>query len=162
MRLIGLSPQGRRPRMGSRSGWKTGGPHYIFAIGLLGSRAPENKVPVGNYHCAGRASKLTMQYHNSSLYILKQKKKITKYRNTVDKNKPYMKAMHQKFTVALILRTIKQRYVHSDCYNTCATIQITAGLYSTAKNYIYQLQQLNTLRLLSAILDRNGASNQLG
>jgi hypothetical protein len=44
-----LSPQGRCPKMGTRSRWKPGGLHYIIAISLWDCRVPEDKTPVGMY-----------------------------------------------------------------------------------------------------------------
>jgi hypothetical protein len=62
-----LSPQGRCPKMGTRSRWKTGGPHYIFAISLLGSRTPEDKTPMGMYEHAA----YTNRYRNNKISTVK-------------------------------------------------------------------------------------------
>jgi hypothetical protein len=64
-----LGPQGRRPKMGTRSRWKTGVPHYIFAFNLLGSRVPEDKAPVGMYEHAAYTNRHPSNNINTVKYI---------------------------------------------------------------------------------------------
>jgi hypothetical protein len=78
-----LSPQGRCPKMGTRSRWKTGGPHYIFAISLSGRRAPEDKAPRGNVWACSYTNRYPNNKINTEKYI-KLNRKI--YNNETKKN----------------------------------------------------------------------------
>ena len=64
-----LSPHGRKPQdRGSRSGWKTEGPHYIIAISLLGSWIPGNKTLVGMYEHTNVPIGGQTQHNNRKIY----------------------------------------------------------------------------------------------